>query len=111
MRGRSRLFRLVEPFVFVSSKGRLTAPAGFVTDGYSIPSAAWSWCNPFEEGMESSILHDLNYSAACPYGFTRKEADDLLLEGMAACGVPWLKRQTIYRAVRLFGWRYYKPLN
>jgi hypothetical protein len=39
------------------------------------------------------------------------EADDLLLEGVTLCGVPWLRRQAIYRAVRLFGWRYYKPRN
>jgi hypothetical protein len=66
---------------------------------------------PFAEGMESSICHDMNYREDCPYGFTRKEAGDLLLEGMTVCGVPWLRRQTIYRAVRLFGWRYYKPRN
>jgi hypothetical protein len=111
MRGRSRLFKLAAPFVFVSSKGKLEIPAGFITDGYSVPSWLWSWCNPFAAGMEASLFHDLNYSEACPYAFTRKEADDLLLEGMAACGVPWLRRQAIYRAVRLFGWRYYKPRN
>lgn len=111
MRGRSRLFKLAAPFVFVSSKGKLSVPKGFVTEGMSLPPVLWSWCNPFAQGMESAIFHDYLYSEGNVYGFTRKEADDLFLEGMTACGVPWLKRQTIYRAVRLFGWRYYKPRN
>ena len=111
MRGRSRLFKLAAPFVFVSSKGKLEVPAGFLTEGMSIPPVMWSWCNPFAKGFEISVFHDYFYAEENIYGFTRKEADDLFLEGMSACGVPWLKRQAIYRAVRLFGWRYYKPRN
>jgi len=76
MRGQSRLFKLAAPFVFVSSKGKLEVPVGFITDGYSVPSWLHSWCNPFAEGMELSF-----------------------------------RRQAIYRAVRLVGWRYYKPRN
>jgi len=99
----SRLFKLEKPYRFFSSKGLITIPAGFISDGYSIPSALWSWCNPFAKGMESSLFHDYFYKKDCPYNFTRAEADDLLLEGMVICGVSFLKRRAIYRAVRMFG--------
>ena len=35
--------------------------------------------------------------------FDQKFADDTLLEAMKTCGEPWLKRQMVYRALRLFG--------
>ena len=104
----TRVFELQDDFRFFSSKGLIIAKKGFLTDGYSVPPLLHGFCNPFSKGMESSVLHDLNYLKDSPNDFDRVTCDELFLEGMKACGVGYMKRILIYRAVRSFGWRYFK---
>lgn len=104
----TRVFRLLESFRYLSSYGTITAHRGFETDGASIPRFAWSLMAPIEgKWFRSAVIHDWLYSAYNEE-FTRFEADDIFKEAMFNDGVPWLQRETIYQAVRLFGWQFFK---
>lgn len=108
MHGGSRVFRLMDSFRCRSSFGTITAHRGFDTDGASIPRFAWSLMDPIEgDWFRPAVIHDWLYS---PYNedFSRAECDDIFLEAMFNDGVPWLTRETIYRSVRLFGWKFYR---
>ena len=107
MSGASRIFIVENSFRFLSSKGTITVPAGFATDGASIPRIFWNIFEPFGAYFHAALIHDFCYSNL-DKAFTRREADDLLNEGMRALGVNWFTRQAVYRSVRLFGWRFFK---
>ena len=101
-------YRLVDP---LHSQG-ITVPAGFVTDFGSVPTAL-EWVVSGEDNhlVLPSIVHDWIYQnrGEIPEGsFTRKQADQMLLEGMRLRGAGWWKRNAVYLAVRLGGgktWR------
>lgn len=106
MHGNSRLFKLEQDFRFYSSKGLITVKAGFVTDGASIPKVFQNILGPFGEYFQSALVHDWNYSPNNTI-YTRRECDDLFLEGMEYLEVPFITRKAIYYAVRMFGWQFY----
>jgi len=93
-----------------TSKGWITVPAGFLTDGLSIPAFAWPIVGPRAgRAFRSGILHDYLYSRESEkYGIDRKGADKLFLEVMFNLGIGWFQRGAIYRAVRIFGDSTYK---
>lgn len=103
----SRRFKLIAPFAYMSSCGIITVPAGFVTDGASIPRVFWSILDPFGSYFKAAVIHDFLYS---PWNirFDRAESDQLFKEAMYNSGLDWPTREAIYRAVRLFGWRHFK---
>lgn len=41
-----------------------TIPAGFVSDGASIPRPLWWFTHPFAELLEASVVHDYHYENA-----------------------------------------------
>jgi hypothetical protein len=98
MRGKSRLFRILQPLAF----GNIVAPAGFVTDGASIPRMFWPIFGPHGSYFGAAIVHDYLYSPANTY-MSRKEADQVFLQAMIRCGVGVATRQLVYRAVRVGG--------
>lgn len=108
MRGSSRCFIITAPFRYISTKGIITVPIGFLTDGASIPRVFWSILAPYGEYFAAAIIHDFLYSLDDNTQFTRKEADLILKEGMYNLGVSWIKRGLIYRAVQVFGGSSYK---
>lgn len=111
MRGSSRLFRVFDRYRYLSPKwGEITVPAGFVTDGASVPQVFWNILSPFGDYFGSALIHDYLYSPANNW-FTRAEADEIFLEAMTLAGVPWIRRRIIYRAVRLGGWRSFRGLK
>lgn len=101
-RNNSRLFRLEHDFRYRSSLGTITVPAGFITDGASIPRIFWTILAPFGEYFEAAIIHDYLYTEA-NRKFTRAETDLIFKEAMFNVGVGWLTRGLIYRAVRIGG--------
>jgi hypothetical protein len=107
MRGASRIFRLTAPFSYLSSRGPITVPAGFETDGASIPRVFWSILDPFGPYFKAAVIHDWLYSRH-NRRFTRAQSDELFKEAMRNNGLDWLRRELIYSAVRLGGWRNYK---
>jgi len=109
MRRGSRLFRLEQDFRYFSPKyGLITVPAGFVTDGASIPAVFWNILYPFGPYFGSALVHDFLYDKNCPLYFERSECDDIFLEGMAILEVPWLTRRLMHCAVRGFGWEFFR---
>ena len=81
-----------------------TVPRGFVTDLASIPRFFWRVIPPFGLHSTPSIIHDYLYRRQ-PDGVSRKEADEVFLDAMQAYGVPKLRRDVMYRTVRMFGGR------
>lgn len=102
-RNGSMLLQLTHSYRFFSSLGTVRVPKGFVTDGASIPRVFWNILSPFGDYFGAAVIHDFLYSKFNK-DFSRDEADAIFLEGMTASGVPFLRRTTIYTAVRLFGW-------
>lgn len=111
MRGESRVFKLDHYFRYISSRGEITVPTGFLTDGASIPSPFWSILSPFGPYFPAALIHDYLYShrSDAHHRMSRRDADLIFKEAMFNLGVGWLTRETIFRAVRLFGGPSYKP--
>ena len=91
-------WELAEPFGGV--------PAGFVTDGGSIPRFFWRICgHPMQAPqVRAYVRHDWEYAVARK---PRKVCDDQLLADLKDCGVGLVNRTTQYFAVRAFGARHY----
>ncbi|MCV0441463.1 MAG: DUF1353 domain-containing protein [Hydrogenophaga sp.] len=85
--------------------GPLRVPAGFVTDFASVPRLFRSLVPRAGRYSLATFVHDWLYRAQ-PEGWTRKKADLAFLSAMRDLGVPWLKRRTIYHAVRIGGGRW-----
>jgi hypothetical protein len=108
MRGDSRLFILLAVYRYLSDRfGEIEVPAGFITDGASVPRIFWNIFAPFGDYFCAAIIHDFLYSKHNRHRH-RAECDLIFLEAMEAAGVPWLRRRLIYRAVRLGGWAAFK---
>ena len=83
----------------------INVPIGTYTDFASIPRSLWAVFPRWGKYGNAAVIHDWMY---WNQSRSRKEADDIFLEGMEVLGVPNWKRKTIYRAVRVFGgfaWR------
>ena len=83
----------------------IDVPIGTYTDFASIPRLLWTVFPRWGKYGNAAVIHDWLY---WDQGRTRKEADDIFLEGMYQLQVPKWTRNTIYYAVRLFGfiaWR------
>jgi hypothetical protein len=111
MRGGSRIFKLENEFRYISSKGTITVPKDFITDGASIPMIFWAILSPFGDYFAAAVVHDYLYSALYDAGFTRRESDLIFKEAMWNLGIPWYRRETIYRAVQMFGGYAYRKVN
>lgn len=85
-------------------------PAGFSTDGASIPRFLWRVVDhPFQSDyIEVYVEHDFDYQTG---RISRKEADEKMLDGLKGKGMGYFKRYTIYWAVRLFGGSHYNNTN
>jgi hypothetical protein len=77
--------------------------AGMRTDGASIPRIAWRLIgHPFQVPLLGPALgHDALYAAEL---VSQEEADRWFLEAMRKVGIGWIKRNTIWVAVRAGGW-------
>jgi len=97
---RGDVYTLVRP---VSRYG-LDIPAGFQSDGASVPRFFW-WC-VFPPGdvhaLGAAFLHDFIYRTH-PVGWTREAADKLFLDTLIEDGVPKWRAYKAYWGVRLFG--------
>lgn len=103
-------WRLAETFIFYSKKfSPVNVPKGFETDFASVPRIFWSLCPPDGQYAQAAVTHDYLYKMRKDLTYqgprrSRKECDEIFIEAMTVLGVPWWKRQIMYRAVRLFGW-------
>lgn len=86
----------------------IVVPAGTPVDFASIPRFFWRVLPPVGKYGKAAVVHDAIYRDPL-MPFTREQADQIFLDGMADLGVPWPTRKVMYRAVRMFGGRSYKP--
>lgn len=94
-------WQLMAPFSYASDRiGLVTVPAGFRTDFASVPRAPVMFWLSGGSAHQASVIHDYLYSTG---QVSRGEADAVLLEAMAAEGVPSWRRWGMYLAVRVFG--------
>lgn len=99
-------YKLAEPIVFeIGGPGsglQVVVPAGYVTDGYSLPGALLQLFQPHSANFKlPSILHDWLYDAGL---VPRAMADRILLQAMRAVKVAGWQRALVFAAVRLGGW-------
>lgn len=85
-------------------------PAGYETDGASVPRAFYNVLSRFGVALPAAILHDFRYDPAERYGvkqrwLSRAEADLEFYENLRKLGVNFARAQAALKAVRLFGWR------
>ena len=78
----------------------ITVPAGFKTDGASVPRLLWWLFPPTGRYMAAAIVHDYLLQAHYP---ARREADRVFLQAMEALGVIFWRRWLMFGAVRCFG--------
>ena len=83
----------------------IQVPVGQLADGASIPLIAQFFIKKGGKLFTPSVIHDTGYHQ----GFmTRLAIDNIFMNAMVDNGVPKLKRELIYSAVRLFGASSYK---
>lgn len=102
---------LLSEFVYCSAllQTCVRVPAGTTTDFASIPRALWSLMPATHPQIAgAALIHDELYHQPA-FRVSRKEADQVLVEGMALLGAPWWRRQIVYRAVRLLGGGGFRP--
>ena len=82
----------------------VTVPAGFQSDGCSVPEFLWDTVSPQIDPrtLRAAIVHDYLYRNALP-GWTRKEADELFYDFMVEDGMSKFKAGIAYYGVRWFG--------
>ena len=99
---------LNHPLVYQSViAGRvIIVPEGFKTDFSSVPRLPLVYDLFGDTAHPAAVVHDFLYSTG---ELPREMADRVLLEAMAAEGVPAWRRLPMFWAVRLFGGRYFGP--
>ena len=111
-RNGSLVIRMLLAFRYLTSYkgGTVKIPAGFLSDGASIPRVFWGIFSPFGEYLKAALVHDFLYSKDSTDLFPcdRLTADLIFKEAMFNIGIGWLQRGIIYRAVRMGGWASYK---
>lgn len=103
-----QLYRMLSDLTCVIPNfGRITVPAGFVTDFASIPRIAWTWLSPEDPVvLFPSIIHDFLYSVRGDLSgrtLTRAECDEILRMAMLACGARRSQAWVVHQAVRFGG--------
>ena len=110
------LWRLTQALHYQSDIAgrRVVVPKGFCTDFASVPRLPIIYLATADTAHAPAVVHDWLYTSG---EVRRSAADRIFLEAMEAVGVPWLRRQAMYAAVRLMGGRHYRsdppdpPLN
>ena len=80
---------------------KIVVPAGFTTDLASVPRVFQSIIPKLGHHIRPAIVHDYAYEGFT--NLTRKEADEMFLDGMQATKVGWLRRNAMWLAVRVGG--------
>ena len=126
--GRTQWKALAPPLIYdvgeLGSGEEITFPPGATTDLGSIPRPAWSLgFSPDGPGVKIFVIHDFLYhtGGTCEFEgttyrtretpYTRKEADDILREGLKILNVGSIRRALIWSAVRLGGSSGWKSLR
>ena len=94
---------IIDELTYTDPDGRQwKVPAGFVTDGASIPQELWSLIgSPFTGRYRvAAVFHDAAYAAL---GVARGDADNMLREAALELGCEHWRADAIYEGVRVGG--------
>lgn len=109
------IYRVVEGFTFMSKTGIVVhVPAGYLTDGASVPKIFQSVINPWGRHGRAAIIHDILCDFATAYtreGMAVRTSDrvvnDIFLEAMEIDQVKKLKKKLIITSVKVY-FRYFR---
>lgn len=101
-----RTYRVDAPFRWFGVV-KVYVPEGFLTDGASIPRCLWPIFSSTGKALYAGVIHDFRYSPLSDCQ-NRKLADQELYDGCRECGMGMIKATLVYRAVRLFGGKFWK---
>ena len=110
-KGDSAIYVLEHYYRVCTSKGWITIPTGFRSDGLSIPPFAWPLVGPCNgPAFGAGLLHDFLYSrsSTMSHNHPREVCDALFKEAMFNLGITPVRRELIYQSVRWFGGKHYK---
>lgn len=97
---------LTEPLVYRGSHETFTVPSRFKTDLATVPRILWAIVPPWGKYSRAAVLHDWFYVRDIE--ISRRDADGIFRRAMKESGVGWLRRHTMWAAVRVFGWMYWR---
>jgi hypothetical protein len=103
---REDAYLLTSRLSYITSLGdKIIIPKHFKTNFASVPRLAKFYIDDDDWQIRApSVVHDYLYSAeSAELGFTRKQADEVLLEAMMGLGMRKTKALLIYFVLRLFG--------
>ena len=97
---RGNVYTLLESFYYCG----IEIPAGFESDGASVPRFFWSTVFPpgDSKALRPAIIHDYIYRTH-PTGWTRKMADENFHSLLVEAGISKYRAYKAYLGVRLFG--------
>jgi len=85
---------------YISSNGEVKVPAGFITDGASIPMFARAWFSPTGRYFGASIVHD--YILVTERDWSK--ANDQFEAELNALGITKWRKVLLLASVKLWGW-------
>jgi len=90
--------------VYTLMEEQLTVPAGFESDGASVPRFFWRIIFPpgDPKAIRAAFKHDYIYRCL-PAGWTRKDTDKIFRRNLLEDGVKRWKANLAYVGLRLFG--------
>ena len=101
-------WRLYLPFAFLDGADTYIAPPAFANDLASIPRPLHGVIDPTNEVAPAAVIHDWLYATRGYIGpgrpnITRAKADAIFRRALAANGVGWYRRMSMWSAVRIGG--------
>lgn len=104
-------WRILTAFSYkIDEERHVTVPAGYLTDGASVPQLFWNMIPPWGKYGQAAVVHDLlcEYLQVvrngAPETISRARCDAILNEAMTSLEVPSLKRHLIYGSVCMYRW-------
>ena len=107
-----RLIRVKQPLAYQGVGFSITVPAGFVSDGASVPAFGWPLLRVgYVELLPAGLLHDYLYRVNAMFSDRpgpipgRLWADGVMAEAMSLVGsVTWWDRAVVRGALAVGGW-------
>lgn len=98
------IIRLLEDLEIWGQEWLLVVPAGFESDGASVPRFLWSIVSPVidHRTIRAALAHDYIYREH-PVGWSRKLADELFYRLCREDGLSMIKSTLAYHGIRIFG--------
>jgi len=102
------LWVVTEDYAYATKSGlQLVVPAGFETDGASVPRCLWAAIPPSGLHFNAAVVHDALYRTTAENKLPKSQCDDIFLEIMQRDQVPEERALAMVTAVRLLGYSSY----